>query len=309
MRRQYYAVLVTTEAKHYFGWLSDYLCAEADTPPRIDWEARDTSVLLPLRDSLVFRRHFALCLVQKEVWESTHIRLVDKFADQPFWDYYGKPNSYTVQQTWTDDEIVKINGIQSLGLIRSDGNVLQELSNCKFKPSSHFSLAILQFHCQHDYRSQSASPAVDVPQNLVELCRLCAVPRRARSQRAWGRPVSRHIPSAGASTRDYRDSGEGGPMRQELYRRRRGLRSMFDSYGLDGRRKRASHHPGGPRQLGLGIRLRRGSGQAPRGWRQSEAAEGRRLRQPATAISEAAAHLGLEGPGIRETGQDEKLRL
>ena len=204
LRQKYYAVLVTTNAKHSFGWLSDYLCAEADLPPRIEWESRDTTALPPMRDFLAFRRHFALCLVKKEVWESTHVRLIDKFADQPFWDYYGRNSSYTIQQTWTDGEISKINGIQSLGIIRSDGNVLQEFSNCKSKPLLLQLLIITRSHLHYN-RPQSTSEAVEVPLYLVELCRLRAMSRRPHGQRNWCYGVSRYIASASEPTGSHCD--------------------------------------------------------------------------------------------------------
>lgn len=72
--------------------------------------------------SLVFRRHFAICLVAEAVWRSTTTTLQEKLAGQLFWDHCGdgegSPGSRA--STWTPGRIGQINALQVLGLVVAD---------------------------------------------------------------------------------------------------------------------------------------------------------------------------------------------
>lgn len=129
-QEDYYAVLVTTPPKHGYGPFVDRFCAVPDIPPAIDWDSRNTLALPSMLDSLVFRRHFALCLVKRGTWESADLPLRSKFQDQRFWNYYGVDRSCSKGETWNPIKISAINAIHVLGIIDSAGDAVSDCSNC-----------------------------------------------------------------------------------------------------------------------------------------------------------------------------------
>lgn len=136
LNKKYYAILVTTPPVHMYGYLSDKLCAPPDRPAVINWNYKGRNNIPSMVASLAFRRHFALCLVRKEVWESTNKTLAQKFENQLFWDYYGQSTQYSRASCWSLRNIITINAIQELGIVKSDKDATQKCTECKQK-SSH----------------------------------------------------------------------------------------------------------------------------------------------------------------------------
>lgn len=83
--------------------------------------------------SLAFRRHFALCLVPKGVWESKTKTLTEKFDGQLFWDYSGGELDNSRAVAWPPSRISDINAIQELGIIDSDGDAVATCTSRKYK--------------------------------------------------------------------------------------------------------------------------------------------------------------------------------
>ncbi|KAE8445965.1 hypothetical protein EG329_012744 [Mollisiaceae sp. DMI_Dod_QoI] len=119
---KYHAVLVTTAPVHVYGVVSDSFCKPPDLPPRIPWSSTGTHPIPSMLASLVFRRHFALCLVLKEVWESKSKTLAEKFEGQLFWDHCGDAIQGTRAAAWSLHRIVEVNAIEELGIIALDGD-------------------------------------------------------------------------------------------------------------------------------------------------------------------------------------------
>jgi hypothetical protein len=119
---KYYAILLTTPPVHAYGVASDKFCTPPDRPSRIPWNSTDTHLIPSMFASLVFRRHFALCLVLKEVWESKSKTLAEKFENQLFWDHCGNNFKDSRGATWSPRRIAEVNAIEELDIIASDGN-------------------------------------------------------------------------------------------------------------------------------------------------------------------------------------------
>ncbi|KAF7548147.1 hypothetical protein G7Z17_g7243 [Cylindrodendrum hubeiense] len=98
--KKYYAILITTPPVHFYG---------------------------------PFRRHFALCLVPTGVWESKTKTLAEKFDGQLFWDYYGDIPGSSRAAAWPRSRISTLNGIQELGIIRSDGDAVSACTSQNWK--------------------------------------------------------------------------------------------------------------------------------------------------------------------------------
>jgi hypothetical protein len=117
---EFYAVLVTTPPVHMYGPISDQFATQRGRPREISWRSKRTRSIHPMLPSISFRRHFALCLVAKQVWESRAICLDEKFRGQLFWDYCGDQATSSRAAIWDPARIRSIELIQELGIIVSD---------------------------------------------------------------------------------------------------------------------------------------------------------------------------------------------
>jgi hypothetical protein len=81
--------------------------------------------------SLHFRRHFALCLIPREVWSCQTKTLAEKFEGQLFWDYHGDDTNYSRGTVWSSDRIRNINAIQYLGVALSGEDAANLCTECK----------------------------------------------------------------------------------------------------------------------------------------------------------------------------------
>lgn len=103
--------------------------------------------------SLVFRRHFAICLVAEAAWRSTTTTLQEKLAGQLFWDHCGdgegSPGSRA--STWTPGRIGQINALQVLGLVVADEDAAEICTSC----------GLLQFNSRILLTGPSSRPLTD----------------------------------------------------------------------------------------------------------------------------------------------------
>jgi len=141
-RRQAYQVLLVTRPPiHAYGVVSDGFCAPLDRPSAVPWSSTDLDSIPPLLPALHFRRHFALCLIRREVWTSPTKTLAEKFEGQLFWDYYGNDTGCSRGAAWLPDTIRDINAIQDLGIAVSGEDAASLCSECKrlfpMSPRSH----------------------------------------------------------------------------------------------------------------------------------------------------------------------------
>jgi hypothetical protein len=104
--------------------------AQQDTP--IDWTSHENSALPDLASRLRFTTHYALCVIDRELWESTSVSLLQKFRGARFWDHPGdftmmspsrssRSNSSTIPaslnacQPWSDGAIYNIDSGEVIG--------------------------------------------------------------------------------------------------------------------------------------------------------------------------------------------------
>jgi hypothetical protein len=125
-RQKYLAILVTTPPIHNYGPVSDRLYnTSADEPGPIPWTSTETDSIPSMLASLVFRRHFAVCLVAQDTWRSPKTTLKEKLTGQLFWDHCGDssgghPGSRA--STWSPSRISQINALQVLGVVVGDAD-------------------------------------------------------------------------------------------------------------------------------------------------------------------------------------------
>lgn len=55
----------------------------------VDWSSHENSTLPDLASRLQFTIHYALCVIDREIWERTSVSLLDKFTTARFWDHPG----------------------------------------------------------------------------------------------------------------------------------------------------------------------------------------------------------------------------
>ncbi|KAH8880840.1 hypothetical protein GQ53DRAFT_833014 [Thozetella sp. PMI_491] len=118
-RLEYCVVLVTRPPIHSYGTVSDGFCTPPDLPQAIPWSEVDLASIPSMLPSLHFRRHFAICLVPKDIWTSRTITIFQKLDGQLFWDYYGNNTNYSRGAVWPSNTVRQINAIQDLGVALS----------------------------------------------------------------------------------------------------------------------------------------------------------------------------------------------
>jgi hypothetical protein len=118
-RRKYCVILVTIPPVHDYGPVSDKLYTKPDQLSPIPWTSASTAYIPSMLASLVFRRHFALCLVLKEVWKSESMTLAQKFEVSSFWDHCGDTKDGSRAATWPTTRVATINVFWKLGIIVS----------------------------------------------------------------------------------------------------------------------------------------------------------------------------------------------
>ncbi len=135
-RQNYLAILVTTPPIHNYGPVSEHLYrTRPDKPGRIPWASTDTDSIPPMLASLVFRRHFAVCLVTEEAWKCSTTTLREKLTGQLFWDHCGGSGgkiSGSRGSTWSSGRVSQINALQVLGaVVVGDQDAAEACTCCK----------------------------------------------------------------------------------------------------------------------------------------------------------------------------------
>lgn len=86
-------LLVTTPMGLSFELIARYTGFQAPQSPPIDWSSHENSALPNLASRLKFTTHYALCVIDCKIWESTSVSLLEKFREARFWDH---PGDYTM---------------------------------------------------------------------------------------------------------------------------------------------------------------------------------------------------------------------
>ncbi|KAF5602439.1 uncharacterized protein FSUBG_7746 [Fusarium subglutinans] len=103
-------------------------------PPstEIDWSSHENSALPDLASRFRFTTHYALCVMDRELWESTSVSLLQKFRGARFWDHPGdftmmspsrssrsnssmRPAIFNACIPWSDGDIENIDSGEVIG--------------------------------------------------------------------------------------------------------------------------------------------------------------------------------------------------
>ncbi|KAF3404839.1 hypothetical protein DPV78_003422 [Talaromyces pinophilus] len=115
-------------------------------PPslQVDWERHENSALPDLAARLKFTTHYALCIIDREIWEDTSKSLLKKFQSAKFWDHPGdstimapstssrsdfsmKPTSLNACRVWIDKDIKSIDSGEEVGRTNMSDEEISEV--------------------------------------------------------------------------------------------------------------------------------------------------------------------------------------
>jgi len=93
--------------------------AKARSSPAIDWDSANTDSMPTMKSHISFVRHFAVCLIDKDVWISS-LSIKEKFMRASFWEHPGESTGGNEALPlngvrWGIGAIEKIDAIQELG--------------------------------------------------------------------------------------------------------------------------------------------------------------------------------------------------
>ncbi|KAK5999034.1 hypothetical protein PT974_01421 [Cladobotryum mycophilum] len=74
----------------------------------------------PMSSSLTFFTHLSFCLVERSIWESRRMTVLEKLTAGHYWDIRGKCEAYN-GIAWTEREVLAIRGVEVLGVVDEDG--------------------------------------------------------------------------------------------------------------------------------------------------------------------------------------------
>jgi hypothetical protein len=86
-------LLVTAPVGESFQSIARAIGRQPPLSPRVDWSSHENSALPDLASRLKFTTHYALCVINREIWENTPMSLLEKFRRARFWDH---PGDYTM---------------------------------------------------------------------------------------------------------------------------------------------------------------------------------------------------------------------
>ncbi|KAH6722783.1 hypothetical protein BKA61DRAFT_585261 [Leptodontidium sp. MPI-SDFR-AT-0119] len=86
-------LLVTTPVGESFQSIARATGFRPLQSPRVNWSSHENSALPDLASRLKFTTHYALCVIDREIWEKTSVSLLEKFRRARFWDH---PGDYTM---------------------------------------------------------------------------------------------------------------------------------------------------------------------------------------------------------------------
>lgn len=126
-------LLITTPVGESFQSIAHATGYRAQQSTEIDWSSHENSALPDLASRLRFTTHYALCIIDREIWESTSVSLLQKFRGALFWDHPGDftmmspsrssrsnssmiPASLNACQPWSVGEICNIDSGEVIGM-------------------------------------------------------------------------------------------------------------------------------------------------------------------------------------------------
>ncbi|QYT05318.1 hypothetical protein H0G86_012214 [Trichoderma simmonsii] len=182
-------LLVTAPVGLSFELIFRWTGFQAPQSPPIDWSSHENSALPDLASRLKFTTHYALCVIDCNIWESTSVSLLEKFKEARFWDHPGDytmmapsrssrsnssgiPVSANACVIWDEEDIRYIDSGEVIGRTdMSNGEITRDYrklrQDWKYMP--------VYWNC-HDLAIRLAyiiiRPSVDVLRTLKELMRL-----------------------------------------------------------------------------------------------------------------------------------------
>jgi len=120
---QWYGILIRTRPVHGYGSMTPDSWDNKQSPQPIPWQSYDTSSIPSMLLSLVADAHLSFCLVERADWDSQRVRLSEKLARGRYWDICGQ-DSWHIGESWTEDQVMAILGIEVLGLVDAGQNAI-----------------------------------------------------------------------------------------------------------------------------------------------------------------------------------------
>lgn len=123
---------MTAPLGHSFRSIVRVIGREPPSSPPFDWESQDNNTLPDLASRVKFTTHYALCVIDSEVWDSPSQTLLGKFLSAKFWDHPGEatmlaPSGCSTSNSstrsaelnagipWSEDHIRAIDSGQEIG--------------------------------------------------------------------------------------------------------------------------------------------------------------------------------------------------
>lgn len=122
-----HALLIKTPPVHDYGIITSAPSDQAPPTSAIDWESHDTSSIPSIINPSDFRAHISFCLVDKGVWESRTITLLDKLAHGLYWNIHSQ-NDWNAGASWSSKTIRTISAVEVLGVVEEANDVA--IANC-----------------------------------------------------------------------------------------------------------------------------------------------------------------------------------
>ncbi|KAK2125196.1 hypothetical protein NOF04DRAFT_1280789 [Fusarium oxysporum II5] len=86
-------LLITTPVGESFQSIAQVTGYQAPESTPVDWSSHENSALPDLASRLRFTTHYALCVIDWQLWEGKSVSLLQKFREARFWDH---PGDYTM---------------------------------------------------------------------------------------------------------------------------------------------------------------------------------------------------------------------
>ncbi|KAL6819045.1 hypothetical protein V8C40DRAFT_252331 [Trichoderma camerunense] len=182
-------LLVTTPMGLSFELIARYTGFQAPQSPPVDWSSHENSALPNLASRLKFTTHYALCVIDCKIWESTSVSLLEKFREARFWDHPGDytmmapsrssrsnssgiPVSVNACAIWSEEDIRHIDSGEVIGRTdMSNGEITRDYRNLR----QDWKYMPVYWNC-HDLAIRLAyiiiHPSMDVLRILKELMML-----------------------------------------------------------------------------------------------------------------------------------------
>ncbi|ORY06248.1 hypothetical protein BCR34DRAFT_35871 [Clohesyomyces aquaticus] len=136
-------LLITTPVGQSFQSIARAIGRQPPPSPHVDWSSFENSALPDLKSRLKFTTHYALCVIDCDLWDGNSLSLLDKFRSARFWDHPGdktmsassqssrsnssmKPANLNACVTWNDAHIIQTESGEEIGRTdKSDDEITQ----------------------------------------------------------------------------------------------------------------------------------------------------------------------------------------